>query len=224
MDDRVRHGMAAQLALRDRRLNEGETPVGWKVGLNPPAAQERAGIDGPVAGFLASGTVAENGAVHRLEGGVHTAVEPELFVALGADVPAGASPENALAAVAAAGPALEIVAPDRDVAEIEAVLAGDIFHRAVVFGPQGPLPSGPLPFRVLVDGEPQDEGEARKAIGDLGGLLAHVAAFLGVHGAALRAGERVICGTLVPALPARAGGRVELELDALGSVEAAFDE
>ncbi len=224
MDERVRRGMAAQLALRGERLRDGEEPVGWKVGLNPPAAQARAGIDGPVAGFLASGTVAADGAVHRLGGSAQTAVEPELFVALGADLPAGVPAESALAAVAGAGPALEIVAPDRDVAEIEAVLAGDIFHRAVVFGRQGPLPSGPLPFRVVVDDAPEAEGEAREAIGDLGELLAHVATFLGDNGAALRAGERVICGTLVPALPARPGGRVALELDALGRVEAAFVE
>jgi 2-keto-4-pentenoate hydratase len=222
MDDRVRRGMAAQLALRDRRLRAGETPVGWKVGLNPPAAQERAGIDGPVAGFLASSTVVDDGGVHALEGSARTAVEPELFVVLGADVAAGASAEAALAAIAGAGAALEIVEPDRDIAEIEPVLAQDIFHRGVVFGRQGALPDGPLPFRVLADGVPAAEGEAREAIGDLGGLLAHVASFLGEHGASLRAGERVICGTLVPPLPARPAGRIALELGPLGRAEVAF--
>ncbi len=224
-DERVRRGMAAQLGLRARRLEAGARPVGWKVGLNPPAAQQRAGIDGPVAGFLTDATVLEPGSSYSIGDGKRVVVEPEVAVRLGADVPAVAGADAARAAIAAAGPALEIVEIDRDVAEIEAVLAGDIFHRAVVFGEEheGVRDVTDVQFRVLKGERTEGEGDAGEAAGDLGALLAHVARFLHAHGAALRAGDRVICGALVTPLAVAPGDRVVLDLGGLGTVDARFE-
>jgi 2-keto-4-pentenoate hydratase len=111
------------------------------------------------------------------------------------------------------------------VSEIEAVLAGNVFHRAVVFGEEheGERSAAGISMRVMRGSEREAEGSVEEAAGDLDALLRGVARFLEAHGAALRAGDRVICGSLVPPLAARPGETLALELGQLGGVEVAFD-
>jgi len=226
MDERVARGMAAQLAHRRDRLEAGEVPVGWKIGLNPPAAQEKAGISAPVTGFLTDATVLASGGRYAIGDGANVRVEPEVAVRLGADLAADAGAGAGAAAIGSLAPALEVVDLDRDVSEIEAVLAGNVFHRAVLFGEErlGERSVAGLEMRVLRSDEPEPEadGNVAEAAGDLDALLLGIARFLDAHGAALRAGDRVICGSLVPPLAARPGETIALELDGLGRVEVGF--
>ena len=225
MDERVARGMAAQLARRQERLTAGEEPIGWKIGLNPPAAQEQAGISAPVTGFLTDATVLASGGRYTIDG-ANVSVEPEVAVRLGTDLDASAGAGAGAAAIASLAPALEVVDLDRDVSEIEAVLAGNVFHRAVVFGDEleGAHSLAGLGFRVLRGSEPEAEGDVVEAAGHLDTLLLGIARFLDAHGAALRAGDRVICGSLVvPPLAAHPGETIALELGPLGRVEVGFD-
>src|SRR5204863_27590 len=61
--------------------------------------------------------------------------EPEVAIHLGRDVPARAGGEAARAAIAALGAAIELVDIDRPLDDLEAILAANVFHRAVVLGP-----------------------------------------------------------------------------------------
>jgi len=225
MDERVERGMAAQLARRQEQLTAGEEPIGWKIGLNPPAAQEKAGISAPVTGFLTDATVLATGGRYTIDG-ADVSVEPEVAVRLGTDLDAGAGAGAGSAAIASLAPALEVVDLDRDVSEIEAVLAGNVFHRAVVFGDEleGAHSLAGLGFRVLRGSEPEAEGDVVEAAGHLDTLLLGVTRFLDAHGAALRAADRVICGSLVvPPLAANPGETIALDLGPLGRVEVGFD-
>ena len=51
-DPRVRRGLEAQLAARERRLAAGERPLGWKLGFGSPEARERLDTAAPLVGFL----------------------------------------------------------------------------------------------------------------------------------------------------------------------------
>ncbi len=225
MDERVTRGMAEQLARRRERLDTGERSIGWKIGLNPPAAQEKAGVCAPVAGFLTEATVLASGGLYAIGHGANVRVEPEVAVRLGADLAADAGAGDGTAAIASLSPALEVVDLDRDVSEIEEVLAGNVFHRAVVFGDEreGACSVAGVEMRVLRGSEAEAEGDTGEAAGDLDDLLLGVARFLDAHGAALRAGDRVICGSLVPPLEARPGEAIALELEGLGRVEVGFE-
>ena len=156
--------------------------------------------------------------------GKRVVVEPEVVGALGADVPAVAARTPRCAAIAAAGPALEIV-DDRSRRRGD---RGGARRRHLPS--RGRLRRGARgrPRRSRAAAVPRAEGRAHRrrrarrgeAIGDLGALLAHVARFLDDHGASLRAGDRVICGTLVPAA-ARACRRARSRSSwTLGRVEA----
>ena len=210
-DPRVRRGMEAQLELRRERLAAGDTPLGWKVGFGTPAAFEKLGTAAPLVGFLLRSALAPSGAAYSLEGFSRPALEPEVAVRMGRD-----------GAVSALGPAFEIADVDPD-AEVEAILAGDIFQRGVVLGPmtEGASLDG-VSARVVVAGERTDVADPEALPGQVTGLLEHVGLFLREFGEELHPGDVVITGSIVPPMRVGPGDRVEYELEGLGSVSISF--
>jgi 2-keto-4-pentenoate hydratase len=208
-DERIVRGMRAQLELRARMLDEGATPLGWKVGLNPAPVQEQLGLDGPVVGFLTSGTRLESGATFALPSAdANVVVEPEVGIEVGADA----------ASIGALMPALEVVEFDRPLDELEQVLAEDIFHRAVVLGPRSHATQAGA-ARVSHNDEQVHELDAS---GALAGILAAVARRLADAGERLRPGDVVIAGALAKPVAVSAGDRVRVEIDPLGAAEVCF--
>ena len=201
----LEQGTAAMLTRRREILTQGAEPIGWKVGFNVPEIQRKLGIDAPLAGFLTTDSLLEGDWSIEDDGPV--VVESEVAVELGDDA----------RSIVALLPALELAdPPDLDL-EIEQILAGNIFHRAVAFGPRVET-ADPGPGRILVNGEEQHSVSA----GGLGEMVDAVAARLEAAGEQLRPGERIITGVLAPPHRAEPGDTVRLELDAVGGVELRF--
>ena len=210
------------LALREERLAAGERPIGWKLGLGAPAAQEKLGLDGPLVGFLTDAGLLAPGATAAVGAWENATLEPELAVHLGRDVPAGTSAADVAALVAGIGPAIELVDIDVPPADPEAVLAGNIFHRHVLLGDptaDWPAPGG-LPLWVRKgDTVVAETSDPLALTGDLFELVGHTARVLEDCGAALRAGEVLICGSAVPALSIGPGDHVTVDWGPLGAVD-----
>ena len=198
----IETGTEAMLTRRREILTQGAEPLGWKVGFNVPEIQRKLGIDGPLAGFLTTDSLIES------EWDEYpVVVESEVAVEVGDD---GRS-------IVALLPALEIADPPELDLEIEQILAGNIFHRAVALGPRVET-TEPGPGRILVNGEEQ---HSVKPAG-LERMVAAVAARLEAAGEELRPGDRIITGVLAPPHEASEGDTVRLELEAVGSVEVRF--
>jgi hypothetical protein len=173
IDHRLTNALREQL----RRRPEGARRVGWKVG-----AGDRERIGGEIAvGHLTSATLLEAGSTYR-GGGADLHADAEVALELGEQH-----------TIAGYGVALEIV----DLAGTdgpEAVVAGNVFHRAVAFGPTRPtLPPG-------VDGTLWVNGELRAAApapDDFADKVAAVARLLATVGEHLQAGDRIITGSVV---------------------------
>lgn len=219
LDERIVRGLRAQAALRRELIEAGAKLVGWKIGFNIGAAQERLGIDAPVIGFLTDGGLLEPGATHPARG----IAECEVGIHLGADVAPGATRDEAAAAIAALGPAIEVTdRPDLELG-LEAILAANVFHQAVTFAePVAGAPLDGVTARVLVNGEERGTADALAVTGDPAAVVAHVAKLAGVAGEGLRAGERIIAGAMPPLVLPEPGDQVELDLGPLGSVGLAF--
>jgi 2-keto-4-pentenoate hydratase len=211
-DPRIERGMRAQLERRAALLAEGAQPLGWKVGFNVPATQERLGIDGPLAGFLTSAALLEGGSVYSL-GGTPAIAEPEVAVEVGVG---GRS-------IAALLPALEVAHPPDLSQEVEDILAGDIFHRAVAFGPRVET-TAPGAARILVNGEERHTVAAEETGARLAEMVEAIAGRLAEAGEELRPGDRIITGVIAPPPSVEPGDRVRFELEALGAVELGFTE
>jgi 2-keto-4-pentenoate hydratase len=209
--------------LRDWRgaLDDGATRIGWKIGLNIPEAQKPLGIEEPVIGYLTSTTVVESGGEYSAAGDANLRAEPEVALEIGRDVEAGADEDAAREAIAGLAVALELVDVTRPSEDgIEAIVATNIFHRAVVLGPSRPgLSAEGLAASIEVDGE---ERESAKVADDFSDVVLLTARLLGEAGECLERGDRIIAGSLTPQVPLDVGNRVAVDIEGLGRVEASI--
>jgi 2-keto-4-pentenoate hydratase len=206
----VERGTTAMLVRRREILAQGAEPIGWKVGFNISAAQEKLGIDAPLAGFLSSDGLLDAGAEVSLDDGP-VVVESEVAVELGPDA----------RSIVALLPALEVADPPDLDQDVETILAGNIFHRAVVFGPRVEA-NEPGGGRVLVNGEVEHVMAPGDTSAHLEEMVEAVRKRLAAVDEDMLPGQRIITGVLAPPHAAHPGDRVRLELDALGGVELVF--
>jgi 2-keto-4-pentenoate hydratase len=205
----VERGTRAMLVRRRELLAQGTEPVGWKIGFNVPALLDRLGLDRPLAGFLTTDGLLENGAQVSVD--TPLVVESEVAVELGDDA----------RTIAALLPALELADPPDLEQDVETILAGNIFHRAVVFGPRVEA-QAPGTAHILVNGSLEHSVPAEQAGARLPEMVDAIAGRLADAGEELRPGERIITGVLAPPHAAQPGDTVRLELEALGGVELRF--
>lgn len=203
-DDRLDPGMTAQAQrLRDAE-SSGARQLGWKAGFGASAARENLGLSAPLVGFLLDTTRLESGAAIAIGDWLAPRGEAEIALRLGRDVAGGATSEQALAAIDAVAPAIELVdldpEPERDPV---AILSGNIYHRAWITGPFDTSRSGGdlrgLVGNVTLSGAALDEvTDVEVATGPAGEVLAEVARMAARHGRGLCAGDIIILGSITP--------------------------
>jgi 2-keto-4-pentenoate hydratase len=222
---RVAAGMRAQLARRRERLAAGETALGWKVGFGAPAAMQTLGITAPIVGYLLRSGLRDSGAEVSFAGWIKPVVEPEIALHIGTDVPGGADRATTQAAIAAIGPAFELADVDLPPQDVQAILTRNIYQRHVMLGPRDASRAGArldgLVGHIARNGtEVAQASDLEANTGNLVDLARHVADVLAAFGERLRAGEIIICGSVVPPLFTEPNDEsVTFELRPLGRVD-----
>jgi 2-keto-4-pentenoate hydratase len=219
-DPRVRRGFTAQLNERRRRLAAGERSVGWKLGFGSPEAKARLGTDAPLVGFLVDGGILASGSSVSIAGWTSPVVEPEVAVHLGSDLSAGGDQQAVREAIAGIGPAIELVDLDRPPDDVEAILRGNVYQRHVVLGSASERSevTGLVGRVAGPGGEVQVVDDPQRATGEVVGLVRHVADLVAAFGETVRAGEVVICQSIVPPIAAAPGAEFSYTLDPLGQI------
>jgi len=212
-DGRLDPGMTAQAALLRDALSGGAVQAGWKAGFGTAAWRERFGVAAPLIGFLLDATRQQPDARISIAGWATPLGEVEIALRLGQDVLGDATPEQALAAVDAIAPAIELVDLDPAPTDPSAVLAGNIFHRAWITGEfdtarAGGDLSGLVGHVTIMGTDLGPVTDLEAATGPAGEVLAEVARMAARHGRGLSAGDIVILGSIVPPTPLAAGGTV----------------
>jgi 2-keto-4-pentenoate hydratase len=201
----VPDGMREQLERRRETLDRGADHVGWKIGLNIPEVQQQLGIEEPVLGHLTSETVIGEGEEFDASGAQKLMAEPEVAI----DVGDGDS-------IAGLAPAIELVDTGRPPRGegVEGIVADNIFHSAVVFGPN--VDGRPTRATVRVNGE---ERESADFTDDLQEVVAIAGRRLAEAGEHLQPGDRIIAGSITPQVgPLEPGDELEVEVAGLGSL------
>jgi 2-keto-4-pentenoate hydratase len=219
---------AAQDALIALREAGGQGALaGWKVALTSKVMQEMVGIGHPSEGPIRAPQVQNiRGEIDSADF-VDLAVETEIAVRLGKDLPAQGTPytrESVAEAVAACMAATEIVdlrKIDYKAMTIELLIADGSMNRGCVLGPpvedwRG-LDLGALPGRMKINGEIVGEGHGRDALGHPFEPLAWLANNLIARGRMLRKGDIVMTGSIVTSKPLKAGDEMVSEVDGLGA-------
>jgi 2-keto-4-pentenoate hydratase len=214
--ERIRRGMAHQLAARAAQLRAGATHRGWKVAFTTPQSRAAAGVDRSVVGYLTEATELPDGATVPIGGWTRPTIEAELAIHVGEDT-----------TIAAVGAAIEVVDIDLPLDRIEDVVAGGIFHRHYVLGDPDPARSGGdvggVRIRALLDDElAAAEDDPCSVIGELPEVVVKLAEELERHGERLRAGDVILAGSAIPLQPVVVGQRLRVEAEGLGKLTLSF--
>lgn len=223
-------GYAAQAMLP---LASGRALVGWKIAATSAAGQTHIAVDGPLAGRLLEGQVAEDGATLSLHGNRMRVAEPEFAFRFGRDLAPRQAPyaiDEVLDAVASLHPALEL--PDSRYADFvragEAqLLADNACAGQFVLGAASTadwraldLSTHAVQGRVERDGITvlQREGSGANVLGDPRAALTWLANELSGLGVVLAAGQVVTTGTCMVPLAIAPGDAVAADFGVLGRV------
>lgn len=210
----VRDGLIRMLDRRTKAMQRGERAIGWKLAFGAPGSLTRFGLSGPVVGFLTDATLHGSGTNVSCAGWANPVAEPELAAYIGSDVD---DAEQALDAVTEMGAAVELANVDPPPDDIADVLAGNIYHRAVLFGGADDRVAGVVArgLRGIVE----KDGEIVGEIDDLEGLtgridfiVAHAVRLLQAVGETFRRGDVVILGSVTPPLSITPGEEVSFRL------------
>ena len=199
-------------------VREGARQLGWKVGFGSPAGLAALSLDRPIVGYLTHDRLLSDGDSVDISGWKRPVLEAEVAAYLGSSVDAHASPAAALAAVTGWSVAIELADLDLPPDDVEAILAGNIFHRHVLLGPVVPARPVDLSITVVHDGAEVAATPTPEALtGELGTVLASVASTLAQAGASLSADDVVITGSVVPPIDV-SGGSWTVSASGLGGL------
>ena len=199
------------------RLARGEKIVGYKMGLTSAAKRKQMSLGAPIYGVLTD-AMRIAGEV-RVADGVHPKIEPEIAFVTARELHGRVTREEALAAVQAVAPALEIL--DSRFAgfkyfSLPDVVADDCSSWRFALGPlQEPRRVDGLRMRMSVDGRVAQEADSNAISGHPLDSLVQLAAML-PH--PLPAGSIVLAGAATVAEPLRPGAVISLDVESLGTV------
>lgn len=216
-------------------------PVGYKVGFTSAPAQQRFGLDGPVAGVLFAPMLLGDGFRLSLAMARQPMYEADLVVTVAdAAVNDAATPLEAARSLARVMPFIEV--PDMALGEGQrpnaaTFVAYDVLPRFGVLGTGVPVEATPgfvdalgrLAVTVVdAEGRTVSAGGGAALLGHPLQPLLWLARHLKAQGGALRPGDVVSLGSIGAPLPAKAGDRITVRYTGLGAepmtVSVAFTE
>jgi 2-oxopent-4-enoate hydratase len=225
----VQDAYAVQSHNVGRRVAGGAVVCGRKVGLTSRVTQELLGVREPNFGALLDDMFVDETDEIDLTALVAPRVEAEIGFVMATDLAGpGVTTTRALAAIAAALPAIEVV--DSRIADWRIRLPDTVADNAsaarVVLGAQLTPVLG-LDLRLIGvlfsrNGAPIDNGAGAAVLGNPARCVAWLANRLGSLGSGLRAGDVVLPGALHRMVPVRAGDVFCARFAHLGTVTAQF--
>ena len=212
---------AIQAASIMRRVQRGESRVGVKMGFTSRAKMLQMGLSDVIWGRLTTAMQLEEGSMVEFSRFVHPRVEPELAFILKRALAGNVSGPEALAAVEAIAPALEII--DSRFADFKftlpEVIADNASSSGFVLGqwhdPHTPFDN--LGLTLNLDGRPVQVGSTAALLGNPLRSLVAAARLAARADEPLQAGWIVMAGGATPAEWINPGQHVSIEMQQLGS-------
>lgn len=213
---------AIQRSSIAQRLGRGECLVGLKMGFTSRAKMEQMNVHDMICGHLTDQMLVEDGDTISLTDYVHPRVEPEIAFLLKRTIAGKLSPMQALDAVAAVAPALEIIdSRYQDFRfSLEDVVADNSSSSSFVVGnwnrPDTDISN--LGMIVEVDGKIQSIGSSAAILGNPLRSLAAAARLAEHYEITLAEGSIIMAGGATAALALSEGMTISLEVQNLGQV------
>jgi 2-keto-4-pentenoate hydratase len=209
------------------RRENGE-PAGYKIGLTSAAMQAFCRIDHPIAGVVLASRVHRSGAkIHRSEFG-RLGLEFEIAVRISSDIPSATTAytvETIAPHIGGVCAAIELVddrAADYTSIDVRSLVADNSWNAGIVlsdFKPTWP-DLAPLLGRATKNADAIGEGYGRDILGHPFNSVAWLATQLASRGAALKAGQIVMTGSVMKTIFPEEDAHYRFDIGGLGAVEA----
>jgi len=226
----MKEAYAIQSALYDimREKDRFTEFGGHKVALTSPAIQEMCGVSEPAYGAVFKEFIYSNNHQVNTDDFIRFGIEFEVCIEMGEDVPISDTPytkETIAPFVAAAMPAFELIDDrDADYAHLDAasILTDRCWCNGIVLGERtenlGAIDFGNLATRVLLNGQSNDHGNTRDALGHPLNSVAFVANHLASYGKQLKADELIMTGSALKTQFPKSKDEIIYQISGLGDV------
>ncbi|MCR8922811.1 fumarylacetoacetate hydrolase family protein [Dasania sp. GY-MA-18] len=206
-----------------RRLERGERLIGIKMGFTSRAKMIQMGVDDLIWGRLTNTMLLEEGAELDMKNYVHPRIEPEIAFRLKQPLKGEVSLLEAMAAVEAVAPAMEIIDSryENFKFSLQDVVADNSSSSGVVIGAwqQPSCDLSNLGMAMFFDGEPVQIGSSAAIMGNPYRSLVAAARLAAAADMTLEPGWIVLAGASTAAEALRSGVHVRLETEQLGVAE-----
>jgi 2-oxo-3-hexenedioate decarboxylase len=213
---------AIQQASIARRLQRGEARIGLKMGLTSRAKMIQVGVEEVIWGRLTDSMRLEDNGVLVMDRYVHPRIEPEIAFLLKAPLTGDISPAEAMIAVAAVAPAMEVIdSRYRNFKfSLTDVIADNASSSSFVIGAWNDpsVDLGNLGMTLEIDGRPRQIGSSAAILGHPARALAAASRLAARAGETLQAGWIVMAGAATEAVALQPGMHVRNVVEHLGAV------
>jgi 2-keto-4-pentenoate hydratase len=224
---------AYEIQLRNirRRLAEGGTVRGHKVGLSSKAMQEMMGVDEPDYGHLLSDMAVSSAVPVSAGRYCMPRVEVEVAFVLGESLPGeGCTEDDVLTATEYVAPSIELIDSRIENWDIRIgdTIADNASSAGFVLGEErvkpGDLDLKGIEARLMRNGEQVARGRSDAVLGNPVTVVAWLARKVASFGVTLEAGHVVMPGSVHRAIDVHPGDEFEAVLDGLGTVRLGFTD
>jgi 2-keto-4-pentenoate hydratase len=207
----------------------GGTAVGYKVGLTTERMQQMCGVNEPISGVVLASRVLRSPAKTRTADYVRLGLESEMAVRI---APGAGRPglelqdlplHHLIDQVCAAFELVEDSGADYKRLSAASIVADNSWNAGLVLGP--PIPVGGLAHLrgrkgvLSLNGEAVNQGMSDEVLGDPLNAVHWLASHLRRRGGALKPGQWVSTGAIVPTRFVQPGEAYRFEIDGLPPVE-----
>ena len=209
----------------ERAVGRGAV-AGYKIAITTKVMQELCGIDEPCYGAIFGSEVHHGRAQLRAKDHCRIAIETEIAVRLGEDLPQGGDRDRVAGAVESCMAAIELIEDlryDYKRLDAPALVAGNCWNAGIVLGdPVGDwrrLDLAAAGARLTINGREIGRGVGADVMGHPLNALSWLANKKAEHGTPLRRGMVVMTGSIVATKFPEPGDRCLVEIDGLGTAE-----
>lgn len=204
-----------------RRIARGEVRIGVKMGLTSRAKMVQVGVDEAAWGRLTDAMLLEEGGTLSKSAFIHPRLEPEIAFLLKKRLKGKVSPVEALSAVEAIAPAMEVIDSrfENFKFALPDVVADNTSSSGLVLGAwhnPASVDFSNLGMVLLVNGRPAQIGSSAAILGHPLRSLVSAARLTAEWGEALEPGDIIMAGGATAAHPASVGETISLEVQNLG--------